>query len=105
MKIFFLPHYEKAYCLRFLLAQIPARFLLQHFDLIDEHSRVRQVRLELLTIGPGKLTEEHGGLLGLHHDQFDEPLGHLAGVGGLLDFWHGVFLSWLRVWDPCLEAA
>jgi hypothetical protein len=29
-------------------------------------------------------------LLGLHHDQFDEPLGHLAGVGGLLDFWHGV---------------
>jgi hypothetical protein len=38
----------------------------------------------------GHLTEAKSCLLGIHHDKFDEALGKVGGVGGLLDFGHGI---------------
>jgi hypothetical protein len=34
------------------------------------------------------LTEAECSLLGIHHDEFDEALCQVGGVGGLLDFGH-----------------
>jgi hypothetical protein len=38
----------------------------------------------------GHLTQAECGLLGIHHDKFNEALGKVGGVGGLLDFGHGM---------------
>jgi hypothetical protein len=41
------------------------------------------------------MAEKHGSLLGLHHNEFDETLGHFPRVGGGLDFGHGFFSWWM----------
>jgi hypothetical protein len=39
------------------------------------------------------MAEKHCGLLGLHHNEFDETLGHFTGVGGGLNFGHGFLVG------------
>ena len=58
--------------------------------MIDEHLGGIEVYLGLAGRRMGHLTEAKSCLLGIHHDKFDEALGKVGGVGGLLNFGHGI---------------
>ena len=73
---------------RFFVGQVAARFFLNHFELIDEHPGEIQIDLGFAGFWIWNLTEEQRGVLRVHHYKLDEPLGHLTGLNGFLDFRH-----------------
>ena len=64
----------------FLIGEVAACFILEHFQHVNEHARVGKIRLGFVGLGIGDATKKHGGLLGLHHDKFHEALSHFTGV-------------------------
>ena len=72
----------------FLFAQIAARFLADHLQLIDEDARHRKIGFHRFSVRTRDLSEHQRDLLCLHENELDEPAGHLAGLLGILDFGH-----------------
>ena len=62
----------------FFARQIPARFFLNHRQLINEHPREIEVHLALACLRIRNLAEEQRGVLRLHHHELDEALRELA---------------------------
>ena len=76
-----------------ILGEITTGLLLDDLKVIDKHFGSLKVDLGLPSGGMGNEPKTEGGLLGIHHDKFDEALGEIGGVGGLLDFGHGIIGS------------
>ena len=76
-----------------IVIQIATGLLLDDLKVVDEHPRGLEVHFGFSCGGMGHLSEAEGSLLGIHHDKFDEALGEIGGVGGLLDFGHGIIGS------------
>jgi hypothetical protein len=55
---------------------------------IDEHLGSLKIHFGFPRRGMGDKPEAERCLLGIHHHEFDEALGEVGGVGGLLDFGH-----------------
>jgi len=56
--------------------------------LIDKHARDLKVHFRFAGLRIGNLSEKKRCVLRLHHDELDEPLGHLSALCGGLDFCH-----------------
>ena len=72
-----------------IFGEITTSLLLDDLKVIDKHFGSLKVDLGLPSGGMGNEPKTEGGLLGIHHDQLNETLGEICGVGGLLNFSHG----------------
>jgi hypothetical protein len=71
-----------------VLAEVATGLLPDDLEMIDEHPGGIEVHLRFSAGGMSHLTQTEGGLLGIHHHEFNEALGKVCGVGGLLDLGH-----------------
>ena len=82
-----------------VLAEVASGFFPDDLEMIDEHLGGIEVHLGLASGGMRHLPEAESSLLGIHHHEFDETLGEVCGVGGLLDFGHGMWELVARSWE------
>ena len=73
-----------------ILVEVASGLFPDDLEVVDEHSGGIEIDFGLTRRRMGHLTKTKGCLLCIHHDKFDEALGEVGRVGGLLDFGHGI---------------